>query len=83
MEKLWKTEDLMEFMGIESRAGIYHGIKRGTLPPPLRAGNRLRWHPRKVYAWLGLDEPDPAPPTQQAQPHKRRGPGRPRKEVQR
>jgi predicted DNA-binding transcriptional regulator AlpA len=73
MEKLWKIEDLMEFMQIKTRAGVYTGVKRGTLPPPLRAGNRLRWHPRKVYEWLGLGL-DEQTPTQ-------RGPGRPRKEV--
>lgn len=81
MEKLWTVEEFREFLQI-SKPAVYHGIKRGTLPQPLRIGNRLRWHPREVEKWLGLSREDqPAPPQQTAQLHKRRGPGRPRKEV--
>jgi predicted DNA-binding transcriptional regulator AlpA len=81
MEKLWTVDEFREFLQI-SRPAVYHGIKRGTLPQPLRIGNRLRWHPREVEKWLGLRRED-QPATPQAAPQRRRGPGRPRKEVQR
>jgi predicted DNA-binding transcriptional regulator AlpA len=83
MERLWKTRDLMEFMGLETPQGVYHGVARGTLPPPIRMGQRLRWHPRKVYEWLGLDyQPCAAQVEAPPGPQRRRGPGRPRKGVQ-
>jgi predicted DNA-binding transcriptional regulator AlpA len=94
MEKLLNIHELGELLGISER-GIRQGLERrkegmDSVPPPIRIGRRLRWSPTLVAEWLGVPHSTHstsshsaggAPPQAQSQPHKRRGPGRPRKEV--
>lgn len=49
---LLDPDGLVEMLALPSRRALYRRIERGTVPPPMRLGSSLRWHPAEVKAWL-------------------------------
>ena len=77
MEQLYTAKDLAAILRY-TESSVYNmaSTRPHSLPPALRLGKSLRWHPDIVNAWLrgkaGLSTPS-APPSGQIPVQKKRG----------
>ncbi len=51
LPRLINTDQLAAIIGI-TRKALYHAIDAGQVPTPLKIGNRLRWRPDDITAWI-------------------------------